>query len=471
MSIFISSLGSFFTEAYGILYDDEMVENIFQTNSAEATAFISPDLIIHTLITAVIPAAIIWTLTISKETHAKNALAWIGSLTFGIALFAVCLSFGRPSLVNVPRGKINEAVFALQPSALYYSLGKFAKERAILAGQTIQPVGLDAKKDALFEKKKPIVVFAIIGETARAENHELNGYGRPTNPRLRNESLIYFPDATSCATSTLTSIRCMFSSFRGDEMTIGNFYSHENLIDVLGHANISTEWYDNDWTYSGAGAADRINVSKLYDTTDHDACSDGECNDAIFFDIVEKILKTTQEDKFVVLHLVGSHTPYYRRYPKEFSNFNPSCNTAILTDCTLEEIWNAYDNSIAYTDYVLSEIIQKVSSQDTVAAAIYYTSDHGESLGENGTFLHSAPLATAPPEQLKVPMFLWLSPAYESIIGMNKGCLLDKTRQKVSHDNFFHTMLGLFGVETSVRAADLDLTDGCLSSPQGLRPD
>jgi lipid A ethanolaminephosphotransferase len=332
---------------------------------------------------------------------------------------------------------------------------------------------LDAQRGAkISNAAKPVVLFLVVGETARAQNQQIDGYERETNPLLSKLDILNFGPATSCATSTIPSLRCLFSKFGRDQMSYVKFATHENLLDIAAHAKIAVEWYDNDWTFAEGGVTDRIKVERLYQRHDLAACVSGECDDAVFFDFLNKVIAQTTSDKLVVIHLVGSHFPYYRRYPAAFEVFKPACNSPVLESCTPQEIINAYDNSIRYTDYILAHFMETLRQQTQIIPALIYTSDHGESLGEGGVFLHSAPLSIAPPEQTTVPFFLWLSQPYIQTFGVNMTCLQQKAAAAISsaaagaattsHDNFFPTALGLLDIQTTERKPELDLTAGCL---------
>lgn len=187
----------------------------------------------------------------------------------------------------------------------------------------------------------------------------------------------------------------------------------------------------------------------------------------MFFDFLDKVIAQTTRDKLVMIHLVGSHFPYHRRYPRAFEVFKPACNSPVIDTCTPQEIVNAYDNSIRYTDYVLAHFIETLTQQTQITPALIYTSDHGESLGEGGVYLHSAPLSMAPPEQTTVPFFLWLSQPYIQAFNVNMPCLRQKAAAAVSstttsHDNFFPTALGLLDIQTAERKPALDLMAGCM---------
>lgn len=175
-----------------------------------------------------------------------------------------------------------------------------------------------------------------------------------------------------------------------------------------GHAGVSVIWLDND---TGAyNVADRVLYTFLPKTEDSRFCTDGECVDGILLDKVDDYLANAKQDSVLVLHQLGSHGPaYYQRYPEAFRRFTRDCRSAEFGSCTPQEIVNAYDNSILYTDHIVSEVIDELKAhQASVSGALMYFSDHGESLGENVIYLHGAPYVIAPSQQIHAPCLVWL---------------------------------------------------------------
>jgi lipid A ethanolaminephosphotransferase len=163
----------------------------------------------------------------------------------------------------------------------------------------------------------------------------------------------------------------------------------------------------------------------------------------------------------LVLHQIGSHGPsYFQRYPDAFRRFTPDCRTSELGNCSRDEIVNAYDNTVLYTDHVLSTIIDKLKRrEDRMAASMIYMSDHGESLGEHGLYLHGAPYFIAPSQQTHIPFVLWLG--REAKAGVEPSCVAAKTIEPQSHDNLFHTVLGMMNVAAGVYDPALDVLSSC----------
>jgi lipid A ethanolaminephosphotransferase len=194
-------------------------------------------------------------------------------------------------------------------------------------------------------------------------------------------------------------------------------------------------------------------------------CSDGRCLDEGLLAGLDERLARAQGSQVLVLHMLGNHGPsYFRRYPPAFARFQPACQSDDLRQCSPQEITNAYDNALLYTDHVLASLVAKLQAQaDRVDTAMLFVSDHGESLGEKGLYLHGMPYAIAPKEQTQVPMLMWLSDGWTRATGLDGACLRARAAQPAAHDHVFHTVLGLLDVASRVYAPAWDLAAPCRS--------
>ncbi len=460
--LILSSITAHFTDHLGAVFDDELVNNIFHTDFGEGSALVSSSLVFYIILTGVLPALVVFLLPVRRRSFGKNTLIWVGTLLASLVVFYGARMADHDAKAQITRGQMYSITYALQPGAFLVASTNLLIDQARILGVPFTRIGLDAKPGPLAtQSPKPVVVFLVMGEAARAMNHQIDGYDRATNPLLSQTDIVNLGSASSCDTSTIPSLRCMFSRFTQAQISFVRFATYENLLDVVAHAGMGVEWYDNDWTPSGAGVAARIKVTKLFQSIDMPECSQGECTDNIFFKVLDQVIAKADGPKLVVLHLAGSHFPYSRRYPPEFEVFKPFCAGSVVGGCTIEELVNAYDNSLLYTDFVLHHLIDTLSHQDKIAASVIYTSDHGESLGENGIFMHSAPLMVAPKEQTTVPFFLWFSPAYTAAFHVKADCIRAKSAGHISHDNVFSTVLGMLDIQTSETDPALNLMQGC----------
>ena len=292
----------------------------------------------------------------------------------------------------------------------------------------------------------------VLGETARADNFSLTGYARPTNAALADRDVTFFSNVTSCGTDTASSVPCMFSDLGADRFSLDAASRRENVLDVLRSTGVQVGWVDNN---SGCkGVCDRVesvNVSR------DPGCPDGQCQDEVLVAALKQRLPRVQSDTLLILHQQGSHGPaYFKRYPAP-GRFQPTCMTNRIQDCPREALINTYDNTIDYTSRVLAMAIDLLASDQERDTVLLYVSDHGESLGERGIFLHGLPRILAPHEQSHVPMLLWMSAGAKGRLVPAGECLRALQPRALSHDNLFHTLLGAFGVEANVYRASLDI--------------
>ncbi len=311
------------------------------------------------------------------------------------------------------------------------------------------------------------VFVLVIGETARAANFSLLGYSRQTTPELAKLDVIPFRAVTSCGTSTEVSVPCLFSQWGRQDYDERRIRNSEGLLDVLAHAGYSVKWLDNQSGCKGVCQGAGVEYEKLNAKLAPDLCHGDECWDGILVrrlqEELTRIEDQSRQDTIIVLHMMGNHGPaYFRRYPPEFRRFTPDCATAELRDCTREQVVNAYDNAILYTDHVLAGLVNTLNAHaSSLDTALLYVSDHGESLGEGGLYLHGLPYSFAPDTQKHVPMIAWMSPGFATDTGLNTRCVADRGNEALSHDNIFHSVLGLMDVQTSAYRLDRDLFASC----------
>jgi lipid A ethanolaminephosphotransferase len=303
----------------------------------------------------------------------------------------------------------------------------------------------------------------VIGETARADHFALNGYARPTNPGLTKVSgLINYGQAYSCGTDTAQSVPCMFSGLGRSGFTNAKAEARENLLDIFEHAGIDVVWRENQAGCKGVCA--RVPTETLTGHKVPTYYRSSENFDGVLVDGLDARIAKLERDTVIVLHMMGSHGPaYWKRYSESFERFAPACKDAQFSRCELASIINAYDNTIVYSDHVLARLIEVLAgaASNGVDTGMLYVSDHGESLGEHGMYLHGMPYAIAPEAQIHVPMVVWLSPAMRESRGADQACLLRHAGTRVGHDHLFHSALGIMQVATRVYDPSLDLFAAC----------
>ena len=455
---------SYFMNHYGTQVDRTMIQNLLETDVHEARELLSFPLFATLGLLGVLPAMAVWRVRLDYPAWQRDLVVKLRIV--GLSVLAVAaLLVGFFKTLAPALHEHRELRYLLTPTNYVQAVHGYIKQHASHA-LTVAPLGKDAVKGAVWAgQSRRVVTVIVVGETARAQNLSLNGYARGTNPELaRQPGLINFTHVSSCGTATAVSLPCVFSALGRDGYSDSRARGQEGLLDVLAHAGFEVLWRDNN---SGCkGACDRVAYEDLaQQEAGNRWCVDGECYDERLLDRLPEIIRRAQGDMVVVLHQKGSHGPAYaKRYPAAFGRFGPVCTTNELQDCSRESIVAAYDNTILYTDHFLSQAIKllKAAGQDDgVDTALLYFSDHGESLGEHNMYLHGAPYIIAPPEQREVPMMLWLSDSFEARFKIDRRCLAARAGQFFSHDNVFHSVLGMLAVDTTVYNPRLDIFSPC----------
>lgn len=456
-----SAIASYFMSTYGIMIDRTMIQNTVETNPGEALELLSPSLFFHVVILGLLPALVVYKARIHFDTLPKELLSRLWVVLGSVALIAVILVVHYKDFVSLSR-EHRHLRHLINPINYIYSLGSYAGNALYAADKTLHPVGTDAHiMLPTSNNGKHNLVVLVVGETARAQNFSLNGYSRNTNPYLRNENIINFSNAWSCGTTTAVSVPCMFSHLDRSHYDDDTARHSENVLDVLKHAGVNVFWREND---SGCkGVCERVAQESMIHLHVNGLCNDEECFDEILLDHLQDRINTLDKDTIIVLHQKGSHGPAYsKRYPEKFNVYTPTCNTSTLSDCSQQNVINAYDNTILYTDYFLEQVITFLKQNSPqFNTAMIYASDHGESLGENNLYLHGMPYMFAPEEQKRIPFMMWLSNDIETNNGISDACLRGQSNQEYSHDHLFHSLLGLMNIETSVYNSALDIFHSC----------
>ncbi|WP_188254231.1 phosphoethanolamine transferase [Pseudaminobacter soli (ex Zhang et al. 2022)] len=461
LAVVVSALVSYFVDHYGAIIDRNIIRDVFDTTSGEAGEYVTAALLLHMLLYGAIPSVLIAWVRLRHPSFlrqfARNALAGTAwALVCGIAVMA---SFEGIASTLREHGEMMETS---TPGAPLVAAIKYAKMELRDRNVVLQPLGTDAIQGPLARvAEKPLVTVLVVGETARADHFSLNGYPRDTNPELSAADVVNYPNATSCGTLTAVSVPCMFSVFGKSDFGEKKARSTENLLDVLQHAGVDINWLDNNT--GSKGVADRVAYFHSSPEETPALCHGKECLDQILVDRLGPLLDNVQRNTVIVLHMLGSHGPsYFLRYPREFALFKPDCHSPHLSECSNEQLVNAYDNTIAYTDHFLGQVIGLLKQrQDRLSTSMIYLSDHGESLGEDGLYLHGAPYLIAPEAQKHIPFLTWLSDDFAAAMTIDTECLRDKSSEPVSQDNLFHSVLGLMDVRTSVHVRSRDIFEAC----------
>ena len=465
--LLVGVANSYFMHTYGVVIDPTMMANTVQTDVREVRDLLSWSLLVALALGVVLPGWWWWRQPVQElpTRHLLGRQLGLAGLALLLMLVVIWASF--QDLASTMRNH-KSLRYMLNPFNTIYASTRLVVGQTAQVRLPLQPIGQDAAlaRTSGAGEAPPLIVL-VVGETVRAANFGLGGYERDTTPQLRqlqgSGELAYFSNVTSCGTNTQVSVPCMFSHL-GREANAKNDIPYENLLDVLQRAGMQVLWLDNQ---SGCkGVCDRIPNASTLELKDPVLCPDGECFDEIMLQELPKRLALLDPIKrakgtVVVMHQMGSHGPaYYKRSPQAIKQFTPECKSSALQNCPVEQIVNAYDNSVLYADHFVAQTVKWLEAQSR-PTALMYLSDHGESLGEKGLYLHGMPYRMAPREQTHVPMLAWLSKPMQQQRGWRMACLQDQADKPWSHDNLFHSMLDLSQVSTGLAKPELNIFAAC----------
>lgn len=463
--IILTGFTSYFVNQLGVDVNTAQMQNVMQTDTSEAFDLLSLPLVIWLAITTVLPLLILYFIDIQPAKSLKNLLI-SKSASIIVALFLIGIGLFSFYSQYAPIFRENRALKAqISPLNILSSSWSYTHRQYKARHLPLIRYGEDAHQVHMTSLNSPKVMILVVGETGRAQSFGLNGYSRQTTPELSKLDIINFSQASSCGTQTSVSVPCMFSGMPRQNYDESLAAHREGLLDIAQRAGYEVTWIDNN---SGCkGACDRIKryISPKDDPRYQAQCKDDECYDEVLIAALNDYLKTLdlknlKKSQLIVLHQVGSHGPaYFKRYPDTFKKFTPTCDTNNIQNCSHDRLINSYDNTILYTDHLLSTIVKELETLP-LSSSMVYLSDHGESTGERGLYLHGTPYFMAPKEQTHIPMLFWFSsqwPKQQQIV----HCLNQQKNQPVSQDNLFPTVLSLLDIQTQVRNPQLDLLAQC----------
>lgn len=456
---------TYFIGDFGAVIDRHALASVYETDVREAGEWLNVRMLLTIAGLGLLPATLLWWVKIDWRSPLRELWSRLKLAALAFALLGIAAAGFGKDVASLLRNHMElrhiANPFALLAAQLSYM------DHARDDDRPLQTIGLDARRGAALKAgERPVVLVLAIGESARASSYSLNGYDRPTDARMRALGALNFSNVASCGTNTATSLPCMFTDLGRRDYEDGVAKYRENALDVLMRGGYDVLWLDNNT--GSKGLAKRAKEVRASREADPALCNEEGCHDQVLVEQLRATLPTIRRDTVVVLHLLGSHGPaYYARYPEAFAKFTPECRSNQLQQCSDLQLRNTYDNTILYTDHILASTAELLRDDPRIDPALLFVSDHGESLGEHGLYLHGAPYAIAPDEQTRVPMLLWTSPRFATRRGVDLRCLRGRADRPLSHDHFFHSVLGLADVASAVRKPALDLFDGCATALSG----
>ncbi len=454
INIVVSSLLCYGTLVYGVLFDKGMIQNVIETDSGEAFSYLNASFIVFFAGLGLFPVFALLSQKV-KGAFTTNLKGLLKLNLLAVLTVALIAGLFYKDYASVGRNHRSLTKY-ITPLAFYDSGYKYLRDTYMYPPLPFRVLDNHPTVAAPFADL-PSTLVVVVGETARADKFSLNGYSRQTNPELDSMNVVSFQDVSSCGTATAVSVPCMFSRQNRESYDKRVASSQDNVLDLIQRAGYQVQWIDNN--SSCKGVCKRIEETPFDPKRDPSYCDGDFCYDAILLKQLSEALakQSTDSKNVIVLHTIGSHGPtYYRRYPREFAQFSPDCPRSDIQNCDNQQLINTYDNTILYTDHILAGVIREIAHLPN--AAMLYISDHGESLGEKGLYLHGFPYNLAPKEQTRVPMVYWSSSLNDPHY---RDCINKKASAPVSQDNLFDSLLGLAHIESKVYQPEMDVFSSC----------
>jgi len=446
---FISAINYYFLNVLGIIINEDIMQSTIdsfkESNWGEINDLLTFKYFIYLFFLGFLPSLLLYFIKIEYPNFKKEiTIRLISSiLLISITLGLIYANYKNISFISRGTKELKEHVvphYLLSNIKDYYDLKRDANRKFLK---------LKSKAVQLFPEDKMIGVI-VIGETARADRFSLNGHDKQTNPLLEKQNIINFSEAYSCGTITVVSVPCMFTLHKYNDYNSHEAEYEANVLDLIKSSGTEVIWIENN--SSCKHVCDRIKTIDYVNKGTEDYVGYG-VHDEIVLKGLKKVLTENKEKKLlIVLHSMGSHGPaYYNRYPNNFEKFKPTCKANDPLGCNAEELNNTFDNTIVYTDYIISSAIDILKEENQSQNFLIYASDHGESLGENGIYLHGAPMSIAPKEQIHIPALLWSS---ENLKEKRKQIkknypASNQIESKITHEYLPHTLLDFLNLKTS----------------------
>lgn len=423
----INAIAVYFVNTYGVIIDETMIGNVLNTNYEESSSFFSFGLVLYVILIGIIPSILLFKIKFVRV-KPKKFLIHI----FLTLIVLVFIAFANASnWLWIDKNSKTLGGLAMPWSyavniSLFYKHKSEKNEKEILL------------PNATIKNTEKSVFVLVIGESARSENFSLYGYKKETNPLLSKIENVHHYNAQSCATYTTAGLKCIL-----EHKDTGDLY--EILPNYLFRNDVEVIWRSTNWGEPPVHVKNFDNKEALRENCEGESC---EFDEILLKGLTEQVLASKKDKILVVLHTSTSHGPtYFKKYPAQFEKFSPVCKSVELANCTQEELINAYDNTIVYTDYILATLIDDLKHLEGYNSSMIFISDHGESLGENNLYMHGIPASIAPKEQLDIPFIVWLSDDSRKL----------KDSQEYSQHNIFHSVLDFLAVDSPIYDSNMSI--------------
>lgn len=424
----INATAVYFITTYNVMMDATTIANVFNTRYSEASGFFSWSLWIGITVFGVLPA--LWCLLQPVVMDKARKMGICCGASLGVVVVEALLNINQTLWISQHDTELGGL---LQPWSYVVNTVRLASFRMDEQAEEIR------LPDGKITDNEKAVVVLVIGESARKANFQLYGYQRQTNPRLSRCEGLKVYQATACATYTTAGTKAILEPQNTDEL-------YEVLPNYAFRMGVDVSWRTSNWGEPPIHIDEYLTDGELaekYADTNKDY-------DGILFAGLRERITTSKKDKvLIILHTSTSHGPNYSdKYPKEFEIFKPVARNVEEGEKNVALLVNAYDNTIVYTDFLLDSLISTLRSMEDWKSAMIFISDHGESLGEKGMFMHGLPMRIAPKEQYEIPLLVWTSDGFRDYRPYG-GRQADGSLPPVLEQHYiFHSVLNLLSIDS-----------------------
>ena len=409
----------YFINTYNALIDRSMMGNVFNTQFSESSSFFSWTMVVYVLVLGILPSVLL----IRKSIDYGTAKKWLLNLGLSLLLTLVLVASNYNNVFWIDRHAPVIGSKILPWSYIINSIRYYTHSKKMNQKEIILPDVQEASDS------KDICVL-IIGESARSRNFSLYGYkDRETNPLMTADGVTALKARTS-NTNTIDAVKAILQHTQSREL-------YEILPNYLSRNGVDVSWRRSNWGTPPLHIEKQFtkgDLKKLYPEADSNY-------DGILFHGLKEEIEASDKDKiFIGIHTYTSHGPeYYSSTPEQFKKFLPESKAVEMANAKYEELINAYDNTIVYTDYLVHSVIEMLKEFKDRRSCVIFISDHGESLGEGGLYMHGVPMSMAPAEQLDIPFIVWTS---------DNSAVKIKEVELAGHHNIYHSVLKFLGLKT-----------------------
>ena len=424
----MNAIAVYFVTTYGIIVDESMIGNVLNTNYEESTSYFSYKMILYLIFLGVLPSYFIVKSKIERVSFKRFSI--LSSLTLLFALVLVFVNASNWLWIDKNSKRLGGLAMPwsyVVNTSLFYIHQHKKNEKEILL------------PDAKIKDNEKAVVILVIGESARRQNFSLFGYSKNTNPLLSKTQNLFHFDATSSATYTTAGVKSILDHKETDDL-------YEILPNYLYRNDVEVIWRTSNW------GEPPVHIKNYQDRAYlHTNCKEDYCNydEVLLHGLKDQILASKKNKILIVLHTSTSHGPSYnKKYPPQFEQFKPVCESVELSNCSQAELINAYDNTIVYTDYILHKTIEELKGLNSFKSTMLFVSDHGESLGEKNLYMHGIPMSIAPKEQYEIPFIVWISDSSNKKV---------KALNNLSQYHVFHSVLNFLNIESPIYNEEMNI--------------